>query len=672
MKTTPFRPHRPNHNVMNMNPSLPLAAWRRGLWLLLAAVLSALPGRAQSVPNYMTYQGYLTDQNGTALATNGPQAYSVVFRIWNQPTGGAAPLYGELQTVTVQGGYFSILLGQGTTYVNAGATDPKPPLSAVFTNNNLYVEMTVKGIGSGGADVTILPRLQLVSTPYTFLAANANTLVSPTTGNTLLSSSNGGVVVNGTIIANNFSGNGSGLTSLTGVAQLLGTNIFTGNQTVNGTVAATSFAGDGGSLTNLNVANLIGVARLAGGNAFTGTQTFTNGNLGIGTTTPGLNTVQINTNYESANGYGLVVDDPSDGYGENIQVHRSAGQTGLALVVDDAANGDNGTDLLLLRNNVVASPNTVMVVQAGGFVGIGTSSPKAPLDVENNIPLPTQQGTLAWASYGPPGTVIGYLESQNQVWAINDFGGNDNLFLSVYASGSIQSAGFYAVSDERIKVVKGQSDSATDLQTLLGVKVTDFRYKDWMAHGGAPVKKLIAQQVEKVYPQAVSRSTDVVPDIYQRATVQDGWVRLATDLKVGERVKLICDKDQSVHEVLEVRDGAFRTDLKPATDQVFVYGREVKDFRSVDYDAIAMLNVSATQELAKRLAALEARETHLAELEQKAGRVATLERDLADLKATVAQLAAESRSAKLAAQPLPQPQAPAAPRPTLTTASLDR
>ena len=92
----------------------------------------------------------------------------------------------------------------------------------------------------------------------------------------------------------------------------------------------------------------------------------------------------------------------------------------------------------------------------------------------------------------------------------------------------------------------------------------------------------------------------------------------------------------------------------------------------MDYDAIAMLNVSATQELAKRLAALEARETHLAELEQKAGRVATLERDLADLKATVAQLAAESRSAKLAAQPLPQPQAPAAPRPTLTTASLDR
>jgi hypothetical protein len=36
-----------------------------------------------------------------------------------------------------------------------------------------------------------------------------------------------------------------------------------------------------------------------------------------------------------------------------------------------------------------------------------------------------------------------------------------------------------------------------------------------------------------------------------------------------------------------------------------VYGREVADFRSVDYDAISMLNVSATQELHRKLLTLE-------------------------------------------------------------------
>ncbi|MBA99988.1 MAG: hypothetical protein CMN34_03575, partial [Saprospirales bacterium] len=31
--------------------------------------------------------------------------------------------------------------------------------------------------------------------------------------------------------------------------------------------------------------------------------------------------------------------------------------------------------------------------------------------------------------------------------------------------------------------------------------------------------------------------------------------------------------------------------------QVFIYGKEVDDFRGVDYDALSMLNISATQEL---------------------------------------------------------------------------
>jgi len=152
--------------------------------------------------------------------------------------------------------------------------------------------------------------------------------------------------------------------------------------------------------------------------------------------------------------------------------------------------------------------------------------------------------------------------------------------------------------------------------------------------------------VEQVYPQAVSKGTDVVPDIYRNATLKDGWVQLATDLKVGERVQLLGEKEKGIYPVLEVRAGAFRTDFKPAMEQVFVYGREVKDFRSVDYEAISMLNVSATQELAKRVQKLEAREAHLAELEQKASQVASLEQEVAGLKKMVAQLAAASRTAK--------------------------
>jgi hypothetical protein len=93
----------------------------------------------------------------------------------------------------------------------------------------------------------------------------------------------------------------------------------------------------------------------------------------------------------------------------------------------------------------------------------------------------------------------------------------------------------------------------------------------------------------------------VVPDIFAPAKSKDGWIELDTDLKVGERVRLITDDATGIHEVLEVAEGKFRTGLEIGSGEVFVYGREVDDFRTVDYEAIAMLNVSATQEIHRRL-----------------------------------------------------------------------
>ena len=53
-------------------------------------------------------------------------------------------------------------------------------------------------------------------------------------------------------------------------------------------------------------------------------------------------------------------------------------------------------------------------------------------------------------------------------------------------------------------------------------------------------------------------------------------------------------------------------------EEVFVFGREVNDFHTVDYEAISMLNVSATQELYKRLKALEKENTALkAQVQEK-------------------------------------------------------
>jgi len=232
---------------------------------------------------------------------------------------------------------------------------------------------------------------------------------------------------------------------------------------------------------------------------------------------------------------------------------------------------------------------TDLVLDGAGHVGIGTDNP-------------TQAKLVVLGSAALPLNGYGYLNRHGASATNTTF----TSPYSIFADQRIAASEFNAHSDARIKNVQSRSDSATDLQTLLGIEITDYLYKDVIGKGDASHKKVIAQQVERVFPQAVNKHTDVIPDIYQQAALVDGWVELATDLKQGERVRLISDKTEGVHEVLEVGKDKFRTDFKPEGDTVFVFGREVNDFGNVDYDAISMLNVSATQQLKKEMDALKA------------------------------------------------------------------
>ena len=197
---------------------------------------------------------------------------------------------------------------------------------------------------------------------------------------------------------------------------------------------------------------------------------------------------------------------------------------------------------------------------------------------------------------------IGYLNATGATGSYNP----STFPYSIYASNVIAGQEFQAHSDQRIKQIEGISDSEADLVTLMQIEVTDYRLRDSLAKGNRPIKKVIAQQVAKVYPEAVTTNlTEVVPDIYRRAQLQDGWIMLATDLKVGERVKLITEEGAKVYGVSKVEDDRFQVSgllVSPlasapslGSGQVFVYGREVDDFHTVDYEAISMLNVSATQ-----------------------------------------------------------------------------
>jgi hypothetical protein len=131
----------------------------------------------------------------------------------------------------------------------------------LFTNGTAsqrYVEITVQGIGAGAppANVTILPRLRLLSSPYSFLAGYAVSAAGlANSGNAVVSITNG-----------NFVGinqpNPASMLDVNGIITALGLNV-NGTITalglnVNGTNSAAAFVGNGSGLTNLNAANLTG------------------------------------------------------------------------------------------------------------------------------------------------------------------------------------------------------------------------------------------------------------------------------------------------------------------------------------------------------------------------------------------------------------------------------
>ena len=202
-------------------------------------------------------------------------------------------------------------------------------------------------------------------------------------------------------------------------------------------------------------------------------------------------------------------------------------------------------------------------------------------------------------------------------------GSSSNQEISIWAEKRIRAEAFLTASDRRIKKDLRPSSGIADLAKLMQLKVTDYRHIDSLDKGPGVVKGFIAQQVEEVYPEAVNRQISSIPDIFAKPVA----VRVNGDaatfsmsaghsLSTGDRVRIFQDGgDQKEYEVIGTEDSSFTVkDWNSAfndASKVFVYGKEVNDFRQVDYDKIHTLNVSATQELARQLEQLRAENAEL-------------------------------------------------------------
>ena len=119
------------------------------LTTLLFATGISLAVAQDSAPYFLSYQGRVTDGAGLAIGNSIPENRLVRFQIYSSATGGTA-VYGEQQTVTISGGEFSVLIGNGQAVTGVSGPSNNTALATILSNmsnNSLYLGVSVAASG---------------------------------------------------------------------------------------------------------------------------------------------------------------------------------------------------------------------------------------------------------------------------------------------------------------------------------------------------------------------------------------------------------------------------------------------------------------------------------------------------------------------------------------------
>ena len=174
------------------------------MMLVTILLLLTITSYGVNVPEVLNFQGALKQANGEPV--NDTQIMD--FRIYDAITGGNL-LWSEMQmAVTIEDGIFSVELGNTTSFP-----------TGLFDNSELYITYYF-----GGSEMS--PRQRLIAVPYV-LNANKSAYADSSANTGMISSiplsglvqqdGSGNATISGTMTANAFVGDGSGLTGLSDI-----------------------------------------------------------------------------------------------------------------------------------------------------------------------------------------------------------------------------------------------------------------------------------------------------------------------------------------------------------------------------------------------------------------------------------------------------------------------
>ena len=266
----------------------------------------------------------------------------------------------------------------------------------------------------------------------------------------------------------------------------------------------------------------------------------------------------------------------------------------------------------------------------------------------NNVTCMVIDGTNARVGIGSnfttPSNGIVHIDSSMSVsfpggGQLNSTGGAGNLGastqnVSLYTRGSIWSGTIVMTSsDQRIKTDILDISDGQALETIRLIEPKRYKYIETAERTDEYVYGFLAQQVADVLPYSTTLQTKSVPDIYDIADVCGTRLTLRNkDISMGDaNVHYITEDFQEKFywtRIIDSRTLDVSMDVSDSFpgEKVYVYGRRVNDFHTLDKNAIFTVGIAALQEVDRQVQRQQATIDQLtAQLADVTARLAQLE-----------------------------------------------